>query len=202
MKFNNLSGFFSYKVVSVILFILCILIALAFSNTSYFDNDTSTKEGLLTLGDAVIISSIIRDSENAIWKELVDNYKDQTKYPTINGILAESSSPSSQFAKLRSALKPSASSSITSPPVPGITPKPTTTFSGSATETETKELSNINFIISTGYKAMLQRLMKDFGTNVDVNASFTQGCDGAEACVTNTKVVVDSQMSGMGAGGA
>ena len=199
MKFNNLSGFFSYKVVSVILFILCILIALAFSNTSYFDNDTSTKEGLLTLGDAVIISSIIQDSENAIWQALIAKYGDQSKYPTINGILAESSSPSSQFAKIRSALKTSRSSTAGPLPVVGVTP--TTPGTGPALDTETKELSNINFIISTGYKAMLQRLMKDFGTNVDVNSSFTQGCDGAEACVTNTKVAVDAQMSGMGLGG-
>jgi hypothetical protein len=44
--------------------------------------------------------------------------------------------------------------------------------------------------------------MKDFGKNVDVNSSFTQACDGAEACVTNAKVLVDTQMASMGGGGA
>lgn len=173
MKFNNLSGFFSYKVVSMILLVLCILIALAFSNMSQFGGESPLKEGLLTLGDAVAISSMIKNSENVIWQSLVDAYKNDIN-PEVTSILAESSSPSTQFGKLRSKL---------------------------TKESDRAILSAINLQISQGYKAIYQKLLKDFGTNIDANPSFTQGCDGAESCVINAKTMADTQMASMGSGG-
>lgn len=168
MKFSNMFSF-SNKTLSIILLILCILVALVFSNMSLF-NETPPVEGMMTLGDAAGVSALIVDAETKMWNDLVDTIKD----PKIQGYLGEPSSPSTQFAKLRSNLK---------------------------SPEELRFLTDINIRLSKGYKDLLSKLIQQYGTNVDINPTLTQGCDGAESCVVNTKKAVDAILSSASGGG-
>jgi hypothetical protein len=169
MKFSNMFNF-SNKTLSIILLILCILVALVFSNMNLF-TPMSNVEGLMTLGDAAAVSALIADKEKELWGKLTDDFKDN---PNVLAILADPSSPSTQFGKLRTNLK--------SPDA-------------------IKDLTKINLILSRGYKEVLSTLLTQYGTNVDINPTLTQGCDGAESCIVNTKKAVDAVLTSAGGGG-
>jgi len=161
---------FSNKTLSIILLILCILVALVFSNMNLF-TPMSNVEGLMTLGDAAAVSALIAEKENKMWSTLKDQFQGK---PNILAILADPSSPSTQFGKLRTTLK--------SPEA-------------------IKDITEINLILSQGYKDLLNALITQYGTNVDINPTLTQGCDGAESCVINTKKAVDAVLTSAGGGG-
>ena len=168
MKFQNIVGFTQYKNMSVFLLILCIFVALVFSNIPFIANWFNPKnaEGMMTYGDAASIMRIIEDGETSIWQKLVQTYSDPVKYDTISGILSDGTSATSQFSKIRTQLQ--------------VNPNPPV-------------LSDINLTISKGYKDILKTLMTSYGTNVEINPSLTQGCDGAESCIINTKAAASSQ---------
>ena len=169
MKFSNMFSFISNKTLSIILLILCILVALVFSNMNLF-RPTPNVEGLMTLGDASAVAALIAQKENVMWDQLTKEFKD----PRILAILSDPSSPSTQFGKLRTSLK--------SPDA-------------------IKDLTDVNLILSQGYKELLRTLIEQYGTNVDINPTLTQGCDGAESCVINTKKAVEAVLSSAGGGG-
>jgi hypothetical protein len=167
MKFSNMFSFISNRTLSIILLILCILVALAFSNMTLF-KQTPNIEGMLSLGDAKAISLLIKEKEDAIQKKILAS----NNQPKISNVFASQSSTSNKFAKLRADL---------------------------ATDPET--LTAINLIINDGYSEIYKSLMTNYGTNVDVIPSLTQGCNGDEACVTNTKTMADSVLANASGGG-
>lgn len=167
MKFSNMFRFISNKGLSIILLILCILVALVFSNMTLFNQ--APVEGMLSLGDAKAISLLIKEKEDAIQAKLI---ADNASVPKVINVFAEQSTTSNKFAKLRS----------------DLLSDPTT-------------LNKINLEINKGYAEIYKSLMSNYGTNVDVIPSLTQGCNGDESCVTNTKTMVDGILAGAGGGG-
>jgi hypothetical protein len=167
MKFSNMFSFISNRTLSIILLILCILVALAFSNMTLF-NPTPKVEGMLSLGDANAITLLIKKREDAIQKQIINTF-DQ---PMVIDVLSSQGKTSDKFATLRSRL-----------------------VSNPAT------LNKINLIINDGYAEIYKSLMENYGTNLDVIPSLTQGCNGDEACVLNTKLMAESISSGSGGAG-